>query len=96
MQLNSTEDSATQVQRLNEANNEALRLTEELIAIGTQLNLADIDIDKAPKEEKVARKIIWKTLKGKYKETQARIKQWDRTINILKYNIKMEGSHFGI
>ena len=93
--LDHTDDVATQNQKLAEANNLGIRLTDELIAIGTQLNLADVDMERAITiEEKRDKRIIWKTIKGKYKEKQARIKQLDRQIAIIKYFIKAERNQF--
>lgn len=92
--LNHTDDVAMQLAKLAEADNEGQRLTAELIAIGTQLNLADIDVDQSPPEEKLAKKIIWKTIRGKYKETQAKIKCVDRRISSIKYLIKSERNTF--
>lgn len=93
--LNHTDDAGTQLQRLAEADNEGQRLTAELIAIGTQLNLADIDVDQSKTaEEKLEKKIIWKTIRGKYKETQAKIKCLDRKISSIKYLIKSEKNQF--
>ena len=95
MDLNHSDDAGSQLQKLTELDAEGVLLTEQLVAIGTQLNLADIDIDNAKTmEEKVAKKIIWKTIRGKYKETQARIKCLDRRISAIKYLIKSERNTF--
>jgi hypothetical protein len=95
MDLKHSDDSATQLQKLAELDNEGQKLIEMLIAIGTQLNLADIDVDQSKtKEEKLEKKIIWKTIRGKYKETQARIKSLDRRISSIKYLIKSERNQF--
>jgi len=91
MELNHTDDVATQLQKITELDAEGEKLTEMLVVIGTQLNLADIDVDHAKDaEDKLVKKTIWKTIRGKYKETQARIKALDRRIAILKYLVKME------
>lgn len=93
--LNHTDDVSTLLQKLTELDAEGAKLTEQLVAIGTQLNLADIDVDNAKTpEEKLDKKIIWKTIRGKYKETQARIKCLDRRVSSLKYMIKAERNTF--
>ncbi len=95
MELSHQDDSGVQLAKLAEADNEGQRLTAELIAIGTQLNLADIDVDQAKTpEEKLEKKITWKTIRGKYKETQAKIKCLDRKISSIKYLIKSERNQF--
>ena len=95
MELDHTEDSATQMQRLAEATNKNIELTEQLVAIGTQLNLAKIDVLKAnTKEEKKTAQIIEQEIEGRFSETKARIRCQKEIMASIKYLLKAEGSKF--
>lgn len=95
MELDHTQDGAVQMQRLAEATNKNIVLTEQLVAIGTQLNLTKLDILRAiTPEEKLKAKIDHQIIEGKYKETQARIKCQKEIMSSIKYLLKAEGSKF--
>ncbi len=95
MVLDHTEDSATQMQRLAEATNENIRLTELLVALGEQLNQTRIDVLKATTKEEIrGARILRQIAEGKYKETQARIRCQKEIMASIKYLIKAEGSQF--
>jgi hypothetical protein len=95
LEINHEEDAGVQMQRLAEATNKNIMLTEQLVAIGTQLNLAKLDILRAENEEaKLKAKIVHQEIEGKYKETQARIRCQKEIMSSIKYLIKAEGSKF--
>lgn len=94
MILDHTQDVAVQYEKLVEATNEVIKLTEQLVVIGTALNDAKVTILKAPGAEEKHQAIIDRQIiEGKFAEVKARIKCQKEIINSLKIILKAEGSH---
>jgi len=93
--LDYTEDAGTQLQRLAEATNEVIKLTEMLKVAGQSYNETKINILKATTEEEVRKaKIERQEAEGKYKEILASIRCQKEIINTIKTLTKAEHNQF--
>jgi len=93
--LDYTEDAGTQLQRLAEATNEVIKLTEMLKVAGQSYNETKINVLKATTEEEVRKaKIERQEAEGKYKEILASIRCQKEIINTIKTLTKAEHNQF--
>jgi len=93
--LDYTEDAGTQLQRLAEATNEVIKLTEMLKVAGQSYNETKVNVLKATTEEEVRKaKIERQEAEGKYKEILASIRCQKEIINTIKTLTKAEHNQF--
>ena len=93
--LDYTEDAGTQLQRLAEATNEVIKLTEMLKVAGQSYNETKVNVLKATTEEEVRKaKIKRQEAEGKYKEILASIRCQKEIINTIKTLTKAEHNQF--
>jgi len=93
--LDHTEDSAVQLQRLAEATNEVIKLTEMLKVAGKNYNETKINVLKASTiPEVLSAKIERQEAEGKYKEILASIRCQKEIINTIKTLAKAEHNQF--
>lgn len=94
MILDHQEDAGMQLQRLAEATNEVIKLTEMLKVAGKYYNDTKILVLKATPETILQAKIDRQEAEGKYKEILACIRCQKEIINTIKTLAKAEHNQF--
>lgn len=94
MELSHQDDAGTQLQRLAEATNEVIKLTEMLKLAGKNYNDTKVNLLKATPENIIQFKIERQEAEGKYKEILASIRCQKEIINTIKTLAKAEHNQF--
>jgi hypothetical protein len=95
LELNHSDDSGTQLQRLAETTNEIIKLTEMLKVAGEFYNQTKVDLLQAETPEEIKKaKIERQYAEGKYKGILADIRCKKEIVNTIKTLAKAEHNSF--